>query len=74
MVHGRTPFAGLHMIQKFYAIVNPNHQIVFDETVDPTAIDAMRLCLLRKAEDRPPIVGRGGLLNEHRFLKGTAQG
>lgn len=68
MVYGRTPFADLHIVQKLQAIVNPNHAIPFPDTADEAAIDAMQRCLRRKPEDRPPIVGPGGLLNEHRFL------
>jgi hypothetical protein len=68
MVYGRTPFAELHFIQKLQAIVNPNHEIQFPDNVDEAAIDAMKQCLRRKAEDRPPIMGTNGLLNEHYFL------
>lgn len=68
MVYGKTPFADLHMIQKLQAIINPNYQIAFPANVDEDAIDAMKQCLRRKAEERPPIVGPGGLLTEHRFL------
>lgn len=68
MVYGRTPFAELHMIQKLQAIVNPKHVIDFPDTVDEAAIDAMKLCLHRDADSRPPIVGKNGLLNEHWFL------
>lgn len=68
MVYGKTPFADLHMIQKLQAIVNPNHAIAFPDHVNGGAVDAMKQCLRRKPEDRPPIVGSKGLLNEHRFL------
>jgi len=68
MVYGKTPFADLHMIQKLQAIINPNHPISFPDTADPLAIDAMKQCLQRECEKRPPIVGRNGLLNEHAFL------
>jgi hypothetical protein len=67
MVYGKTPFADLHMIQKLQAIVDPKHKINFPETVDEGAIDAMKECLKRKAEERPPIVGTNGLL-DNRFL------
>jgi serine/threonine-protein kinase RIO1 len=68
MVYGQTPFAQLHMIPKLQAIVNHNHKISFPDHADEAAIDAMRQCLRRKADERPPIVGRDGLLNEHYFL------
>mmetsp|Transcript_4835 Transcript_4835/g.10513 ORF Transcript_4835/g.10513 Transcript_4835/m.10513 type:complete len:1058 (-) Transcript_4835:1044-4217(-) len=68
MCYGRTPFAELRVIQKLQAIVNPNHQIAFPDTVDEAAVDAIKLCLRRRAEDRAPIVGKNGLLNEHWFL------
>ena len=68
MVYGQTPFAQLHMISKLQAIVNPNYVIDFPDHADEAAIDAMRQCLRRRAEDRPPIVGKHGLLNEHCFL------
>ena len=68
MVYGKTPFADLHMIQKFQAIINPNFQIAFPETVDALAIDVMQKCLQRRPDLRPPIVGKNGLLNEHPFL------
>jgi hypothetical protein len=65
---GKTPFAELHMIQKLQAIVNPNHIIHFLDGVDGGAVDAIKQCLRRNPADRPPIVGSGGLLNEHFFL------
>ena len=68
MCYGRTPFAELRVIQKLQAIVNPNHEISFPDTVDEAAVDAIKLCIRRKAEDRAPIVGENGLLNEHWFL------
>lgn len=68
MVYGRTPFAELHMIQKLQAIIDPNHEINFPDTADDGAIDAIKQCLRFAPEERPPIVGPGGLLNEHRFL------
>jgi serine/threonine protein kinase len=68
MCYGKTPFADLHMLKKMQAILDPNYKICFPNTVDPAAIDAMRLCLQRNPSDRPPIVGDGGLLNEHCFL------
>ena len=68
MCYGRTPFAELRMIQKLQAIVDPKHEISFPTTVDEAAIDAIRLCLRRRSEDRAPIVGENGLLNEHWFL------
>jgi serine/threonine-protein kinase TTK/MPS1 len=72
MVHGKTPFATLHFIQKLQAIINPNHTIEYSEDADGGAIDAIKQCLRRNPEDRPPIVGEGGLLNEHRFLHSTS--
>jgi serine/threonine-protein kinase TTK/MPS1 len=74
MIHGRTPFANLHFIQKLQAIVNPNHAIEISDEVDDASVDVIRQCLQRNPEDRPPIVGPGGLLNEHRFLHSTKKG
>jgi len=68
MCYSQTPFADLHMFPKIQAIVNPDHEIQFPETIDSAAIDAMKLCLRRKPEDRAPIVGENGLLNAHWFL------
>ena len=69
MVYGKTPFYKLHFIQKLQAIVNPGHNIQFPEDEDAeAAIDAMKLCLCRNPEERPPIIGKDGLLNEHWFL------
>ena len=68
MIYGKTPFADLHMIQKIQAIINPNYKISFPPNADDVAIDCMKQCLRYKADERPPIVGRHGLLNEHRFL------
>mmetsp|Transcript_3140 Transcript_3140/g.5838 ORF Transcript_3140/g.5838 Transcript_3140/m.5838 type:complete len:891 (+) Transcript_3140:102-2774(+) len=68
MCYSKTPFADLQMFPKLQAIVNPNHEIEYPETIDPAAIDAMKLCLKRKPEERAPIVGKYGLLNEHWFL------
>lgn len=74
MVYGKTPFADLHMIPKLQAIVNPNHKISYPPTVDNAAIDAIQCCLHRKPQDRAPIVGRNGLLNEHCFLNSRPRG
>jgi len=71
MVHGRTPFASLHFIQKLQAIVNPNHPIEISDDVDESTADCIQQCLKRNPEERPPIVGPNGLLNEHRFLHTT---
>jgi len=69
MVYGKTPFYKLHFIQKLQAIVNPSHKVQYPEDHEAeAAIDAMKLCLHRNPEDRPPIVGKDGLLNEHWFL------
>mmetsp|Transcript_14147 Transcript_14147/g.20894 ORF Transcript_14147/g.20894 Transcript_14147/m.20894 type:complete len:897 (-) Transcript_14147:426-3116(-) len=68
MVFGRTPFASLHMIQKMQAIVNPAHKIPFPGEADEAAVDAIKKCLRRTPENRPPIIGKDGLLNEHYFL------
>jgi hypothetical protein len=69
MVYGRPPFAHVeHMFHKCQAIVNPNFKISFPPTEDEAAIDAIKLCLHRKPDDRAPIVGPNGLLNAHRFL------
>jgi len=67
MVYGTTPFAKLHFIQKLQAIVNPNHKIEYGEA-DELAIDAIKCCLRRNPDERPPIMGSNGLLNEHSFL------
>jgi len=68
MCYSKTPFADLLMFPKLQAIVNPNHEIEFPDTIDEAAVDAMKLCLRRKPEERAPIVGDNGLLNKHRFL------
>jgi hypothetical protein len=68
MVYGKTPFADLQMLSKLQAIVNPHYEIVFPKTADEDAVDVMKQCLRRKPEERPPIIGNGGLLDEHRFL------
>ena len=69
MVYGKTPFAKLHFIQKLQAIVNTSHAIHFPEDEEAeAAIDAMKQCLCRNPEERPPIIGKHGLLNEHWFL------
>ncbi|VEU39317.1 unnamed protein product [Pseudo-nitzschia multistriata] len=69
MVYGKTPFYKLHFIQKLQAIVNPKHKIHFPEDDEAeAAIHAMKLCLRRNPEERPPIVGKNGLLNDHWFL------
>lgn len=70
MLYGKTPFAHLHFIVKLQAIINEEHQIPFPNaggSADP-AIDAIKQCLRRRPDERPPIVGESGLLNEHWFL------
>ena len=73
MVYGKTPFAHLQIIQKLQAIINPKHDIDYPEDVEQGAIDAIQACLKRKPEERLPIVGHGGLLNEHIFLNPPKQ-
>ena len=70
MVYGRTPFAHLPMLQKAQAIINPNYPIDYpeDAEVEEAAIEAIKACLHRNPEERLPIVGKRGLLNEHVFL------
>ena len=68
MCYSKTPFADLHMIPKLQAIINEAHEIDFPDTIDESAVDAMKLCLRRNADDRAPIIGNNGLLNEHWFL------
>ena len=68
LIAGHTPFSELHMVPKINAICNPNHEIKYPSDVDDAAIDACRLCLRRNPAERPPIVGKDGLLNEHWFL------
>jgi serine/threonine protein kinase len=73
MVYGKTPFADLQMIQKLQAIINPKHRINFPDDVEQAAREAMQACLRRSPEDRPPIVGTDGLLNENLFLNPPKQ-
>jgi serine/threonine-protein kinase TTK/MPS1 len=69
MVYGKTPFADLRMIPKLHAITDPDYCINFPDHADPDAIDAMKKCLRRKPEERPPIIGTpDGLLDQHCFL------
>lgn len=69
MCYGKTPFADIqNMISKLHAIIDPSHEIKYPDSIPTSAIDAIRSCLQRKPEDRSPIVGENGLLNEHRFL------
>lgn len=68
MCYSKTPFADLQLFPKLQAIVDPNYEIEFPETVDSLAIDAIKQCLRRKPEERAPIVGENGLLNVHKFL------
>lgn len=67
MVYGKTPFATLHFVQKLQAIISDDYHIDFPEA-EESAVDAMKLCLRRAPEERPPIMGKDGLLNEHTFL------
>jgi serine/threonine-protein kinase TTK/MPS1 len=70
MLYGKTPFAKYHFIVKLQAIINEDHKISYPNAGDSAegAIDAIQLCLRRNPEERPPIVGENGLLNEHWFL------
>ena len=57
------------MFQKLQAITDPKYQIQFPDNPNASAaVDAMKQCLQRQPEARPPIVGKNGLLNEHHFL------
>ena len=73
MVYGKTPFAHLQIFPKLAAICNPNHRIDFPGDVEDAAIDAIKACLHRNPEDRLPIVGSDGLLNNHIFLNPPKQ-
>lgn len=75
MVYGQTPFASLkNMIRKLRAIIDPQHEIPFpsEYKVDSSAVDAIKQCLQRNPDNRPPIVSTQkhqiGLLNSHCFL------
>jgi serine/threonine-protein kinase TTK/MPS1 len=68
MCYSKTPFADLLLIPKLHAIINPDHEIAFPATIDKAAIDAMKLSLRWKPEERATIVGEYGLLNKHKFL------
>ena len=72
-MYGKTPFADLPMFPKIRAICNPEHEIKFPGGVEEAAVDAMKACLRRKPGERLPIVGEGGLLNEHVFLNPRKQ-
>jgi hypothetical protein len=56
------------MLQKMHAIIDPSHKISYPDGADEAAVDAIQLCLRRRPDERPPIVGKNGLLNEHWFL------
>lgn len=58
----------MQLLKKLKAITDKNYEINYPDDVEAAAIDAMKGCLRRKPEDRLPIVGPGGLLNEHEFL------
>eukprot|EP00977_Amphora_coffeiformis_P008206 scaffold1834_cov175-Amphora_coffeaeformis.AAC.12 len=73
LVYGKTPFAHLQMFPKLAAICNPNHKIDFPGDAEEAAVDAIKACLHRNPDDRLPIVGDGGLLNEHIFLNPRKQ-
>jgi hypothetical protein len=73
MVYGRTPFAEFTLIPKLRAIVDENHEISFPGAADAAAIDAIKLCLRRNPDERAPIVGENGLLNEHWFLNSNGR-
>jgi hypothetical protein len=74
MVDGKTPHSPLSLFNpKVQAIVNPNHEIKFPDHGDEDGIDANKQCFLRNPDERPPIVGKNGLSNEHRFLHTAKQ-
>lgn len=59
MVYGRMPFGDIkHPIAKLQAIMDPKHEIRFDEGVgdhDPQVIDVLKKCLVRDPAQRAPI-------------------
>ncbi len=70
MIYGRTPFADLGLVQKLQAIVSDDVAIAYPAVPAKyeAAVEVVKLCLQRDPKKRPPIAGRGGLL-EHRFLR-----
>jgi serine/threonine protein kinase len=70
MIYGHTPFSHLRLVQKLHAITSDDVKIQYPP-VQPkyqAALDVVKLCLQRDPQKRPPITGKGGLM-EHRFLR-----
>ena len=80
IIYGRPPFAALNTIQKLHSIPNPKYEISFptknsfNENVDVSAIDSIKVCLIRNPRLRVTIGGEEGLLDRAylNFQKHTA--
>ena len=69
MVYGATPFSHIaNLMTKLMAIINPAHEIAYQQLKDRTVVDAIKLCLQRDPNKRAPISGPQGLL-KHAFLE-----
>lgn len=55
MVHGKTPFSHLNMIQKLQCIINPKHPIELPPVSNPFLADVIRNCLKRDPKKRMTI-------------------
>ncbi|KNC52491.1 TTK protein kinase [Thecamonas trahens ATCC 50062] len=66
MVYGECPFAGLNVVQKLQAIINPNYTIKYPETsVTPALVDLVASCLRRDPKERLSIPQ----LLDHAFVR-----
>lgn len=56
LVYGVTPFFNIKsLMQKIYAITNPNYEIPFKPVSDPLLLDVMKSCLKRNPKERASV-------------------
>lgn len=56
LVYGVTPFHSIKsLMQKIYAITNPNYEIPFKPVSDPLLLDVLKLCLKRDPKERASV-------------------
>jgi len=64
MIYGKPPFAQFSLYQRLHKILDPSYEIPFGPLDYPTALDVLRICLVRQPKKRATLES----LLQHPFL------
>lgn len=62
IIYGKPPFSHLSTLQKLQSIPNPKFQIAYGDIDDYSAVESIKVCLVRDEQSRITISGGTGLL------------